>query len=140
MRQHHSFSSITDNPVLRETACELGQSLHGSESVTCVWSSACLSIQWAAPQTSDFQPEFHGRCPRTGRGKRRKGRKEEGKGRKEEGEGAEEECGRRSMEGGVWREECGGSSVEGEAEWGFSEEEDQVSEVSWSQSWQWLGL
>ena len=30
--------------------------------------------------------------------------------------------------------------MEGGAEGGFSEEEDQVAEVSWSQRWQWLGL
>ena len=69
---------------------------------------------------------------RGGRGGRKKGRggRKKGRGRK------------RSVEGGVWREEyggrsgeeCGRSSVEGEAEWGLSEEEDQVSEVSWSQS------
>ena len=34
----------------------------------------------------------------------------------------------------------GGSSVEGGVEAEFSEEEDQVSEVSWRQRWQWLGL
>ena len=46
-----------------------------------------------------------------------------------------EECGGRSVEGGVWR-----GNVEGRAEGVFSEEEEQVSEVSWRQRWQWLGL
>ena len=62
----------------QEMASALGQPPCRSESVTCAWASACSSVKWTAPQTSDFQPEFQGGCPRTGRRKKKKKAVEEG--------------------------------------------------------------